>query len=98
MKLFTPLLLCLALHCTSYAQTDNTELQQLYDADQADRHNPNTDWKDINKRDKERQARVYEMLDNQEVNTSNDYHNAAMIFQHGGDTIASGMAVKLMRK
>jgi hypothetical protein len=45
-----------------------------------------------------RQMRVQQLLDSNKVQTSNDYHNAAMVFQHGLDTIASGMAVKLMQK
>jgi tetratricopeptide (TPR) repeat protein len=43
-------------------------------------------------------VRIYELLDSNKVRTSLDYHNAAMIFQHGGDSVAYGMAVKLMKK
>ena len=42
--------------------------------------------------------RIYQLLDSNKVRTSKDYHNAAMIFQHGGDSTAYGMAVKLMHK
>ena len=45
-----------------------------------------------------REARVFELLNSNLVRTSLDYSNAAMIFQHGADTIASGMAVKMMTK
>ena len=76
---------------------DNEELSELYKADQADR-NGNIDWSVVSERDNQRQERVIEMLKLEMVHTSDDYANAAMIFQHGGDTIASGMAVKLMRK
>ena len=78
---------------------DNAELAQMYKEDQADR-TPGTliDFEKMAERDREREARVYEMLDQGPVKTSNDYANAAMIFQHGNDTVASGMAVKMMYK
>jgi len=38
------------------------------------------------------------MVDSGLVRTSEDYANAAMVFQHGSDTMASGMAVRMMRK
>ena len=77
---------------------DNEELKEIYKADQADRQSPDIDWSVIAERDEQRQQRVNELLDSNLVITSNDYANAAMVFQHGGDTIASAMAVKLMRK
>jgi tetratricopeptide (TPR) repeat protein len=78
--------------------TSNEELKEIYKEDQADRQSPNIDWSVVSDRDKQRQERVYELLDSILVRTSEDYANAAMVFQHGGDTIASGMAVKLMKK
>ena len=77
---------------------DNEELKRLYKEDQTDRQTGNIDWSIVSKRDSIRQTRVYELLDSNKVNTSLDFSNAAMIFQHGGDTIASSVAVKLMRK
>ncbi|UTW61267.1 tetratricopeptide repeat protein [bacterium SCSIO 12741] len=77
---------------------DNRELKEIYEADQGDRKAMNKDWKAISERDNQRQKRVNELLDSNQVNTSSDYFHAAMIFQHGADTIASGMAVKMMRK
>lgn len=77
---------------------DNEELKKIYEEDQTDRQTGNIDWSIVSKRDSIRQARVYELLDLNKVNTSVDFSNAALIFQHGGDTIASSMAVKLMRK
>lgn len=77
---------------------DNEELKKIYEEDQIDRQTGNIDWSIVSKRDSIRQARVYELLDLNKVNTSVDFSNAALIFQHGGDTIASSMAVKLMRK
>jgi len=78
--------------------TNNAELQHLYDEDQSDRLNGEIDWSIVGKRDSLREARIYEMLDANLVKTGKDYHNAAMIFQHGADTTASRMAVKMMRK
>lgn len=78
--------------------SDNPELKQLYEADQGDRRGSDKNWAEISERDKLRQQRVKELLDSGKVQTSNDYANAAMVFQHGSDTIASGLAVSLMRK
>lgn len=78
--------------------TDNPELVEIYQNDQSDRQTDNIDWSVVSKRDSLREVRVYELLDSNKVRTSKDYHHAAMIFQHGGDSTAYGMAVKLMRK
>ena len=74
---------------------DNEELKVLYSEDQSDRSG-NIDWSIVSVNDSLRESRVFELLDSNLVRTSLDYSNAAMIFQHGGDTIASGMAVKMM--
>ena len=78
--------------------TDNLELLQIYQKDQSERQKENIDWKILLRQDSLREIRVKQLLDSNKVRTSLDYHNAAMIFQHGLDTFASGMAVKLMRK
>lgn len=86
--------------------TNNKELIQIYEADQADRISKDstkkplisTDIKLVIKKDSERRKRVYELLDANLVKTAKDYKNAAMIFQHGLDTTSSAMAVKLMKK
>ena len=78
--------------------SDNQELIEIYKNDQSDRRSENIDWSAVSKRDSLREVRIYELLDSNKVNTSLDYHNAAMIFQHGGDSTAYGMAVKLMKK
>ncbi|MBE9467289.1 MAG: tetratricopeptide repeat protein [Bacteroidetes bacterium] len=77
---------------------DNPELIEIYKIDQADRKTENIDWNIVTKKDRLREVRIYELLDSNKVRTSLDYHNAAMIFQHGRDSIAFGMAVKFMRK
>lgn len=81
-----------------YAQTDNAELQNMYNEDQRSRMVKNIDWSVLNKQDKAREKRVYELIDSGKIVTGKDYYNSAMIFQHGTDTVASSMAVKQMRK
>ena len=76
---------------------DNAELKALHDNDQKDRKAGEIDWAVVNKRDSARRVRVYEMLDQDLVRTANDYYHAAMVFQHGLDSVSYGMAVKLMR-
>ena len=75
---------------------DNDELKTMYNEDQSDRSSGNINWSIVSVKDSLREARVFELLDSNLVHTSLDYSNAAMIFQHGSDTIASGMAVKMM--
>ncbi len=76
---------------------DNEELLQIFESDQADR-NQHIDWSIIQKNDSMREARVYELLDSNKVRTSADYNYAALIFHHGEDSVAYGMALKLMKK
>ncbi len=78
--------------------TDNEELIDLYTEDQSDRTSGEIDWSVVSERDYQRQTRVLELLDSNKVRTASDFENAAMIFQHGSDTIASGLAVELMKK
>jgi tetratricopeptide (TPR) repeat protein len=101
MKKIVLIILSLGIMTFGYSQNqtkDNQELIEIYRNDQADRQTDNIDWKIVSKRDSLREVRIYQLLDSNKVNTSKDYHNAAMIFQHGGDSTAYGMAVKLMRK
>jgi tetratricopeptide (TPR) repeat protein len=77
---------------------DNPELIEIYKSDQADRTTQNIDWNIVQKNDSIRESRVYELLDSNKVRTSEDYNNAALIFHHGEDSIAYGMAVKLLEK
>lgn len=67
---------------------DNSRLQQLMTADQADRRGARTpeEWQEISKRDAERRAELMTILRVGEVRTANDYYNAALIMQHG-DTL-----------
>jgi hypothetical protein len=78
--------------------TNNIELTKIYELDQSDRQTDKIDGRTIYKRDSIRQVRVYQLLDSNKVRTSQDYHNAAMIFQHGRDSVAYGKAVELIKK
>jgi tetratricopeptide (TPR) repeat protein len=86
------------LHLTALAQTNNAELQKMYDEDQKARLSKNIDWSVLSKQDKEREQRVHQMIAAGQIVTGRDYYNSAMIFQHGNDTIASALAVKHMRQ
>ena len=83
---------------TILSQTNNAELQKMYDEDQNSRMTPNIDWSLLSKQDRDREKRVYEMIASGLIVTGKDYYNSAMIFQHGRDTLASSMAIKQMRK
>ena len=80
--------------------SNNQELQIMHDQDQADRlpKSGEIDWETVLIRDSFRLKRAYELIDSNKVHTSKDNYNVAMIFQHGYDTIASGMAVRTMKK
>jgi tetratricopeptide (TPR) repeat protein len=103
-KIGLVILVILLLSCnqnkksTSIKINDNLELKKMYDADQGDRQSDKIDWSIVSKRDSLREVRIYELLDSNKILTSTDYNIAALIFQHGRDSIAYGMAVKLMRK
>jgi tetratricopeptide (TPR) repeat protein len=96
-KFFKSLILVL-FPLTIFSQTDNSELQKMYNEDQSSRMVTKIDWSILSKQDKERENRVYEMINAGQIVTGKDYYNSAMIFQHGTDTVASSMAVKQMRK
>jgi tetratricopeptide (TPR) repeat protein len=93
-KVFTLLLFPFA----GFSQTDNLELQKMYDEDQRARSVSNINWKTLSKQDSLREVRVYELIKTGQLVTGKDYYNSAMIFQHGRDTLASKMAVEQMRK
>jgi tetratricopeptide (TPR) repeat protein len=95
---FLKILFLLLASLAMSAQVDNTELQKMYDDDQNSRMSKNIDWSVLSKQDKERERRVYEMIESGQIVTGKDYYNSAMIFQHGNDTIASSMAVQQMQK
>lgn len=77
---------------------NNSELKEIYEADQADRQTDSINWNIVFNRDRLRRTRVLQLIDSNKVRTTEDYHNAAMIFQHGTDSTDYKMAVDLMSK
>lgn len=70
----------------------------MFEADQASRNVQQIDWSVLSRQDREREKRVYELIDQKLLQTGNDYYRSAMIFQHGNDTLASAMAVRHMKR
>ena len=95
---FIKVLILLISPLFAFSQTDNAELSKMYTEDQGARMVKDIDWQTLSRKDKERESRVYEMIKAGEITTGKDYYNSAMIFQHGSDSIAYGMAVKQMKK
>ncbi len=81
-------------------KADNKELRILFKEDQKDRtpESGEINWEVVLVRDSVRLNRTFEIVENQQLQTPNDYYHAATIFQHGYDTIASRMAVEMMQK
>jgi hypothetical protein len=79
-------LIVFATAVPTYAQADDPELKQLYEADQKDRQaRPGSalDWEAVSARDVARRRRVRELIDLGRAATGKDYEHAAMVFQHG---------------
>ena len=67
-------------------ETDNLQLQELFDADQKDRervYDSPADVKALHERDSSQRKRVYMMMELGEVRTKNDLYCAAVLLQHG---------------
>jgi len=98
-KVIFQIFVFLSFSTFSIAQpADNEELKKMYETDQSDRSGANINWEIIWPRDSIRMNRVTELVALGKVITAMDHYNAAMIFQHGNDTLASGMAVAMMKK
>ena len=98
-KFYYQLLVILFLPLVTVSQSlDNLELKKMYEDDQAARATPNIDWMLLNKNDSIREKKVYEFIKEGKITTGNDFYHSAMIFQHGKDSVAYGMAVKHMKK
>ncbi|MCT2561591.1 tetratricopeptide repeat protein [Chryseobacterium herbae] len=93
----TFLLLLFAVKTFSQA-TDNPELQKMADDDQNARKTSPINWKVLSKEDSLRRVRIFTLLKEDKVKTAKDHFNSGIVFQHGGDTISSGMAVKSFEK
>lgn len=64
----------------------NAELLRLFREDQADRQG-SPDWSAVNARDAARRDRVRQIVDSGGAQVSADYLYAAVVFQHGADTL-----------
>ena len=101
MKLKYNSTICLMIFCITIStaqSSDNEELKKIYEADQSDRKAAKKDWKVISLRDEQRRNKVISLIESNQLKTANDYENAAMIFQHGKDSLAFRMAIKMMKK
>jgi len=78
-------------------RANNPELQQLRDSDQADRTDPMTEVKMASMRtnDPIRRERVLKLISDGAPVTGRDFHNAALVLQHGGSTDAYRLAHEL---
>lgn len=83
---------------TNIKAANNPELEEIYSADQQDRMTNVINWDEIMIRDSLRQIRVKQIIEADQVKTSYDYQNAAMVFQHGKDSLDYKLAVTLMQK
>src|SRR6267143_861433 len=77
--------LLLSCQRQTHAIPSNGELEELFEADQADRHRPpeTIDWASVTPRDEARRRRVKTMLESGSIRTPEDFYRAAMIYQHG---------------
>ncbi|RTE87680.1 MULTISPECIES: hypothetical protein [Gammaproteobacteria] len=64
------------------AAEHNTELQQLFEADQNARRDLDVGWDEIDALDEANRAEVFSMLAKGEIKTGLDYFYAAVIMQH----------------
>ena len=98
-KILCRIVFLLLFPLTACTQTiDNVELKKMYDEDQGSRMVSNIDWVQLTKNDNIRENRVYELIKEGKIVTGKDYYHSAMIFQHGKDSVAYGMAVLQMKK
>jgi hypothetical protein len=64
-------------------ESANAELCKIFQADQADRKADKIDWSIVGERDKQRRARVLQLMEEGQLKVAEDYVNAAFVFQHG---------------
>lgn len=77
---------------------DNAELIELTDADQNERKSFELDPKLIYVKDSLRREKVKVLERLKKLKTSNDFYNAALIFQHGRDSTDYLKALNFMKK
>ena len=95
MKKTSILILIFSIILSSCVVKDNPRLKELAKTDQADRreNNPQTSKNDV-----ERLNEVKKIIETKELTTSNDYFNAAIIFQHGDNPEDYKMANEFAKK
>lgn len=76
---------------------DNIELKEIYKQDQNERKSDNIDFGKLYVNDSLRRIKVDNLIKQGKVNTGKDYARAAMIYQHGKDSIDFGKAVKFIK-
>ena len=76
-------LLCLALGTATAHATDNRRLAEIFEADQQARSKEPIDWQAVAAQDRAHRTEVLSLLRANALRTSNDYFNAAIVFQHG---------------
>ena len=64
-------------------QADNAEIASMFTADQADRSATPIDWTVVGPRDRARLTRIAELLEAGAVRTGQDFHYAAVLYEHG---------------
>ncbi|HBV14655.1 tetratricopeptide repeat protein [Chryseobacterium carnipullorum] len=92
---FLPVLFSIQIFSQSH---DNNELQKMADDDQNARKSDQINWKILSREDSLRRERIFILLKEDKIKTAKDHFNCGIVFQHGGDTISSGMAVKSFEK
>jgi hypothetical protein len=65
------------------APSDNPEIAAMFEADQADRAAAPVNWAVVAPRDRARLARMAELLEAGAVHTGQDFHYAAVLYEHG---------------
>lgn len=83
MKKFVALVFGLTTVIANAQVSSNEELKNLTKTDQSDREADSINWSAVDLRDKERAARVVQILTDGQIKTAEDFYNAAVIFQHG---------------
>ena len=83
MRFAAILLLMLSCSASAADPSSNPALRALKAQDQAARSGDAIDWKKVTEQDTVRRAEVAKMLAIGSLMTSEDYYNAALIYQHG---------------
>ncbi|WP_456998599.1 hypothetical protein [Lysobacter sp. A421] len=74
---------------------DNKRLIEIFEEDQSPRNQESIDWKVVAEQDRARRAEVLALIKAGQINTSRDYFNAALVFQHGNSIDDYRLAMSL---